>query len=150
MQLAQLFTSFGETLIMRRFVVSFSLAAVFGMLLTTGTALACHRKACKPACAPEPVCAPQCAPAPVCEPEPVCEPACAPRKKCGLFAGGHGLFKKKNRCAPDPCAATVMVTTAIHYTHAAPQAAYAAPQMQHAAPQAPVKGMPQIPSKQGQ
>jgi hypothetical protein len=114
-------------------------------LVSSSDAQACHKKKCAEPCAvayvapapcPEP--APCVMPAPCPEPAPcavACEPA--PKKKCGLFGGGGGLFscmKKKSHCEPAPV--MTCATAPVYYT-AAP--VYAAPQHyatpQYAAPQ---------------
>jgi hypothetical protein len=96
-----------------RHLTTLALAGLFGGLLLTSDASACHKKKCY--CPP---------PAPVCvpPPPPVCEPvACAPKKSCHfkmpkIKFGCH----KKAACAPVAyeCAAPV--------SYAAP--AYATPQ----------------------
>ncbi|WP_406695065.1 hypothetical protein V5E97_28915 [Singulisphaera sp. Ch08] len=91
---------------MRRQLLTLALTGLFGTLLLSSDASACHKKRCKaPAtCAPVAtvVVAPCPPPAPVCEPAPKCG---HPRKK--LFGG---LFHKKRvhatqvvYAAPAPC-----------------------------------------------
>lgn len=97
---------------MRRQFLTLVLTGLFGALLLSSDASACHKKRCKtpqtcvtvvqpaPVCAPAPVCPP---PAPVCQPAPKCG---HPRKK--LFGG---LFHHKKQvvattvvyAAPAPC-----------------------------------------------
>jgi hypothetical protein len=77
---------------MRRHLMTFTLAGLFGTLLFLGDAQACcHKKRC-PAPCPAPVV--ECAPAPVCAPV-----ACAPKKKCHLFGGMKFGCHKKAACA---------------------------------------------------
>lgn len=82
---------------MRRQLLTLALTGLFGTLLLSSDASACHKKRCKtPAtCAPVQtvVVAPCPPPAPVCEPAPTCF---RPRKK--LFGG---LCHKKQAC-PTP------------------------------------------------
>jgi hypothetical protein len=103
---------------MRRQLMTLALAGLFGALLTSGEAQACHKRKCTPACAPAPTCAPA----------PVCAPA---KKHCGLFGGGgHKMFgggglchKKKAACAPAPCGpAPCEGPVAAYYPAPSPQA----------------------------
>jgi hypothetical protein len=108
---------------MRRQLLTLALTALFGAVLLSSDASACHKKRCKaPAtCAPvQTVAAAPCPPpAPVAQPA----PACAPKRK-HLFAG---LCHKKKACAtpvvyaaPAPCTTCATPTYAPTYAPAYP------------------------------
>ena len=141
---------------MKRHLLTFAVAALAGLLLSAGSAQACHKRKCRSSCEPapcaqpapcaKPVCQP--CPPPPCPPEPCAKP-CRPKLKLNL----GGLCGKKRGCepacapAPAPCG---QVVTVAYTSYAAPQWQHVAPsgQAAHAAPQAvPAKQMPPVPGK---
>jgi hypothetical protein len=97
---------------MRRQLLTLALTGLFGALLLSSDASACHKKRCKAPATCTVAVAPCPPPAPVCAPA----PTCAPKRK-HLFAG---LCHKKKACAtpvvyaaPAPCNTCATPTYAV-------------------------------------